>query len=131
MAQLLRQLHKSYWAKYLDAPEWATGDCPPKILSDLVDKDGISTWFISDGWDVSRTISAIALGQNSVRDVLFALIGEQEVRALGIEIKPTEQDTVDLQVSKSHRDLMQVSAHKVAGLARLIRKEIPQALGKN
>lgn len=131
MALLLRRLHKNLWAQYAAAPEWAVGDCPPKILEDLVEKDGISTWLIVAGWDVKRTVSAIAVGEKSIRDFVYALIDEQQVRAIGIEIKQTPALTIDSEVSKTHRDLMKVSAHKIVKLASLMMHQAHGAVSKD
>jgi hypothetical protein len=130
MVQLLRQLPKDLWAQYRDSPLWAAGDCPPKILENLVQKNGLSMWAIATGWDVRRTLSAIAVAEMSIRDCLFTLVEEQEIRALGIEVKHTQPETVDPEVSKSHRDLVNVSGQQIVKLAKLIMQQPPKACDK-
>lgn len=88
-------------------------------------------WLITDEWDVRRTIAAISVGEKSIRDVVYTLIDERDIRAIGIEVKQTPGETVDGAVNASHRDLMKVSAHKVARLARLLRDGAHEAVNKD
>ena len=104
--------------------EWLSeGEVPADTLRDLrPDRDALSVWEVGEQTDievVDRVVAALAAGRERLDRFHCLLIDEAYVRALDIAIEESEgQNCADEEVKASrHRDLMRLSAEKVAQLA--------------
>jgi hypothetical protein len=94
-------------------------------LRDLRPQKGVLSVFeISDPTDtqlVERAVVAIAaLGRDRVADVAFRLFDAEAVVALDVQIDSTPGNTGDREINVLHRNLINLTAEKLARLAAVM-----------
>lgn len=123
MPFLLRMVKKSRW---YDLPEWLDADAARgDALRDLLtDEDTLSFWEVDSAYEnLNRIVAALAAKRDDFQAFDYLLLEDERVRQLGIEIVPTPGDCADTEAGMSwHRDLVKLSATRVAALAALARQ---------
>ncbi len=124
MPLLFRKLNnKRHW----DRQAWlSSGDAPADALSDLKTTENKLSIFLVDETEagLDRVVAASALNRHHHLDVLdLALIAEGVLTKLRIDMSQSLGQTPDAGVNEWHRDLLDLSASKLAKLAGAIRKD--------
>ena len=116
---LLRAIHKPRWYDDPRPPWLAEGEAPADVLDDLRTKQNeLSVWLVrEDESNVDEVVTALATNRNSLDKVDYALIDEATVGELGIDMQESPANTPFHAVNAWHRDLIELSAGKVARLA--------------
>ncbi|GEM_PF-642040 len=124
MPTLLRQLRKkNRW--FINAPlDWLEeGDVPADSLANLETKDNLLSVFQIDG-DVEKNIKRIAAAfagqsQKGANEEFECVIFDSAVLGeIGITYVKSEGETPDKEVNSWHYDLIELSAAKLADLAK-------------
>jgi hypothetical protein len=124
MRHLLRQLAKaSIWADHETSSLWENDDCPAEILELMRASSGFSVWEVSGNDDIERTVAATSLLRTKIDDYVFVLLNEEELRSFGIRLKTAPGLTLDSEINRNHRDLINLTGNKFMRLAKIITKE--------
>lgn len=142
MPLLLRKIRKPRWYRTQELSWLSQGEIPADPLADLsTTSNELSTWHIEDDLsNLERVIVAIAGTWDRIDSFDYALFDQRLVEELNIEMQQTMGDTPDAQANHWHRDLVHLSAQRLAELARAIwmdgrtdrklQKEIRDALAR-
>jgi len=130
MATVLRKIdHKQLWNKKPegDIASWLQeGELPADALQDIqTDNNRLSVFLLEDGapTTLERVIGALAAKRNHLAKFDYVLFGPALLAELGIELEATLGDTLDGAVNACHRDLVKLTATKLADFGTsLIRK---------
>jgi hypothetical protein len=125
LAWLLRKIHKSAW---IDKPEWLVGnEAPAVVLHDFeADANDLSLWWIEeDRSNLDRVVAALAGNCEYLGIVDVVLFPTELVEAAACgALAPTQGSCHDEHVASTwHRDLTQLSTHRVAELARVVYRD--------
>ncbi|MGH7842839.1 MAG: hypothetical protein ACREQD_10435 [Candidatus Binataceae bacterium] len=99
------------------------GDIPTDTLNDLRTKrNSLSVWCVEPGEaNLQAIAAALMVHRNKDFDrFTYVLFSETIPSELGIQVKRVEGDTADHETNMFHRDLSEISAGKLAQLARKI-----------
>jgi hypothetical protein len=129
MAYLLRKLrNKDAWAAAEDSPLWATEGCPPDVLVEVFDKNGVSMWRVNTAEEVRRVIAAQALlGKSIPADFAYFLVEEEDLHQAKLTLKNSTAKTPDIFVNNLHVDVIQLSGQKLICFARLLKTKLNQS----
>lgn len=123
MPYLLRTLRKIKFARD-EQPHWVPiGEVQADALKELKTGDNVlSVWEIDDERaNFERVLTAIAGAQQHLANLDYALLDIRVVHELGIAIVESPGEVPDGSVANEwHRDLVDLTAGKVAELAKLI-----------
>lgn len=119
MTLVLRKITKSKWYA---APWLPAGDAPADALGSLgTRRNTLSIWMIEeDESDLERIVAAVAATGDHLAEFDFALLDRRSIEGLGILIHEVAGTSPDVEANARHADLVELSAGKVAGLARAI-----------
>ena len=116
MPFVLRKINKGYW----QIPNWLpVGDLQANVLKDLNAKDNrLSVWLVDDDLtNLDDVAVALASNSNQVDKLDIALLKEEIVCKLGIEIEQALGKTPYTAANDWHRNLRDLSLLKCVGLA--------------
>lgn len=103
-------------------PPWAVaGDVPANVLNDFKcdDKNELSVWRVADDRsNLKLVLTALASGTMRLDKLDYALFDEALLTAVSIKAVPTPGKSGCPAADAAHRDLVQLTAAKVANLAR-------------
>ncbi len=130
MATVLRKLdRKQLWNKKPegDMASWLQeGELPADALQDIkTDSNRLSVFLIDDGSPATleRVIGALAVKRQYLAKFDYVLFNSALLAELGIEWEATPGDTLDVAVNACHRDLVKLTATKLADFGTsLVRK---------
>jgi hypothetical protein len=130
MATVLRKIdHKQLWNKKPegDIAGWLQeGELPADALQDIqTDSNRLSVFLIEDGAPATleRVIGALAAKRDYLAKFDYVLFSSELLAELGIEWEATPGDTLDGAVNACHRELVKLTATKLADFGTsLIRK---------
>lgn len=100
------------------------GELPADALPDLKTlENALSVYFLDDGGEVSaeRVIGALAAKRDHVANVTFITFDVGLLQELGLETNEALGQTLDAGVNACHRDLIHLTARKVAELGSCMR----------
>jgi hypothetical protein len=121
---VLRQIRRSKWYKHPDVQWLEEGELQADALGDLeTTHNELSVWHIQDDKsNLGRVVAALAIGNGSrnLANVDYALVDLQTVLDLDIQLVTTQGETLDAEVNSWHRDLVEMTASKLMGLASAI-----------
>lgn len=121
MGFFLRKVRQQRWLKDGTMTWLSRFDARSDALDDLrTGGDGLSVYAVSDACDVRRIGVALAATADSFTHLDFALFDEVMLGPLGIRVAVSVGTTPDSGVNQTHRDLINLTAYKVATLAELI-----------
>jgi hypothetical protein len=119
-------IRKGRWYDPEDASWVPPDDIRADVLNDLrTDGNVLSVFSIAeDRSNLNRVLAALAATRERIANVDYALFDEQTLSAMGLTMTPSPGVTPDEQVNRDcHRDIIQLSAHKVANLAVRIQRD--------
>jgi hypothetical protein len=120
---LLRKITKPKW---FDTPWLPAGEVPADALVDLrTQQNTLSVWRVDPGEaNLSAVIAALASNQTTRVDKFdYVLLDDEVVTGLGIQCVKTEGDSPHLDANSTwHFDLVELTATKVVGLAREMKR---------
>ena len=120
--RLLRQVRAWKWLE--DDPSWlAGGNAPAECLMDLRSPDNrLSVFVVPPGEDPSQVAVALAgCGKQKFDESGYVVFDSDILNELAIAIDASEKGaTPDDKVNTWHRDLIELSATKLAELARVL-----------
>lgn len=124
MSYLLRAIYnRTNWDR-TQFPDWvAKDDLPSCIVSDLqADDNALSLWEIQDGeLNLSEVIIAVASKQPGSRAYFdYALLKTDLVDDISLHLSRTDGDTPYLDANPHHRNLSNLSMHKLVYFAHLL-----------
>lgn len=125
MPFFLRTIRKAKWYKN-EAVSWlAEGELQADALADLATKGNeLSVWHVEDDRsNLEQVVTALAAGRDNIANLDYALFDQQILSAINIKIKETKGGSPDEKVNAWHRDLVELSATKLIGLAKAIQTE--------
>lgn len=120
MPYLLRQIKKPRWH---EQPWLGRNEAPADSLRDLAD-NSLSVWHIDDDKsNLSHVVSAIAAGRQTIDKLDYACFPPDRLEQITISVVKTEGKTFSKDANASwHRELVQLSANKAAGLANIMKE---------
>ncbi|MGB0383435.1 MAG: hypothetical protein ACPGWR_01305 [Ardenticatenaceae bacterium] len=123
MAFLLRKIRKAKWYKHQGVPWLDEGELQADALEDIATKGNeLSVWYIEDDEsNLEEVVTALAASGDVVANLDYALFDLQLITTLNIKIRQSPGITPDDTVNALwHRDLYNLSASKIMGLADMI-----------
>jgi len=118
--------NKILWEAPLDEEQkkWlGERDLCADALEDLFTvKNTLSIFLIDENVSEERIFIALSAARNSVQDIDYVIFDLSACDDLEIECTAVEGDTPDNAVNKVHRDLIQLTATKVAALGNLMKQ---------
>lgn len=125
MPFLLRLIKRHRWYIEPAQPFLDAGNFPADPLADLNTENNIlSVWQIDNGQsNLDRVVTALAANRQFADKVDYALVEQSAVDDLGIQIERAFGQTPDNHANGWHRDLRQLSATNLVGLAKAILDE--------
>lgn len=124
MPLLLHTVRQNRWLKAEAAPWLDRGDVPADPIGDLrTSGNRLSVWeLVPDRSNLERIVRAIAVGREKVSDMGYVLFDSAllETADIGTQSKPGT--TPDVEANSWHRDLVDLSGHKLVALTRAILK---------
>lgn len=120
MPLLLREIRRSRWY----TQDWLeAGHAPADSLRDLhTEKNVLSCWLVEDDrGNFARVVAAISSKGERPENFDYALVPLGAVQEAGIRFERSDSDTFDEEANLTwHGDLPELTAAKVAELARLV-----------
>lgn len=123
MATVLRKIdHKQLWNRKAegDVGDWLQeGELQADALQDIkTDSNRLSVFLIEDGAPATleRVVGALAARRDNLSKFDYVLFSPTLLEELGIEWETTAGDTLDVAVNACHRDLVKLTAPKLANL---------------
>ena len=107
------------------------GDCPSKILELMRASDGFSVWQVHGRDEIVRTVAATSLLRSKIEDVVYVVLEESSLYSMGIRLQPSNGTTIDAEINKNHRELINITGSRFIQLARLIRDSNPDTVGRD
>ncbi|MBT9148966.1 MAG: hypothetical protein AAGB97_02685 [Dehalococcoidia bacterium] len=122
MPLLLRFIRKSRWYGHEVHPWLPAGSLQADALLDLkTTANGLSMWQIKDDKsNLKQVITAHATTRDHVSNSDYAIFDQQLMSEIDVKIKYTMGNTSYENANPWHRDLPELSAEKLMGLARVI-----------
>ena len=123
MPVLLRQLRiKNCWRTDEPLPWLGTGEVPADPLANFKTGNNTLSVFVVEGdrRRIERIAAAMAATATHLDDFEYVVFDQNVLQPVGIQIIKVEGDTVDSIVNDWHMDLVELSAAKVAELARIL-----------
>ena len=122
MPFVLRTIRLSRWDNelMLGAPWLPDGDFVADPLADLATERGVlSVWLVEDDRsNLDRVLVALAATRDHLSNVDYLILDEHLVAETGVVVRQTTGATPDHAANvRWHRDLIEVSGHRLAGLA--------------
>lgn len=124
MPLFFRELgNKSWWDKAHDEFGWLTKD---EFIGDIfksvkTTKGTLSIFEIDeDQNNLSRVVAALACKRSNLENFDYVLVPESDIQ-LHFDILQTPGKTADILVNELHRDIVQLTARKLLGLAIIFR----------
>ena len=124
MPLILRTLRKNKFVHELQ-PAWILQDeIQADALKDLETTDNdLSVWLIEEDLsNLDRVLAALAANRDQLANIDFALISLDVLTELGLLFQATPGVTADKEVSLLHRDLIRLTANRLASLAQAIKR---------
>lgn len=120
MSLVVRFIKSSRW----DPPDgiWLkSGDYPADTLVDLETRNNaLSIYFVQTEAEIERLVAAIAASRDFINNVDYALFNLSDFNRIGIELAENRGETPDQQVNAWHRDVIQMSVHRIIELVKVI-----------
>ena len=125
MPFLLRKIRKNRWYKPDPASWLGLNDLPADPLADLcTSQNTLSVWEIDDAQtNLELVVTALAATCDNLSNLDYALFNRDLVLSLNIEAKPVSGNSPFVDANRWHRDLVELSASKLVGLAKAIYSE--------
>ena len=126
MPLILRKIRKAKWYRNENVPWLPEGELQADALSDLyTDSNELSVWHVEgDRSNLERIAVAIMLQADHLANFDYALFDAQILMELDIKVVASPGNTVDEEANSHwHRDLKELSAAKLMGLAQVIHSE--------
>jgi len=128
---LLRKIDKEnrWWPPTADDADmtWLTADeVQADALVEIQTKqNALSAWFIDDHHsNLQQVVLALAASRDYASDLHYVLLDLADVAGAGLEVQRSEGNTADDDCNgKWHRDIVHLSASKMAVLAKLIHSQ--------
>lgn len=123
MAFLLRKIRKAKWYKHQGVPWLDENELQADALEDIATKGNeLSVWYIEDDEsNLEEVVTALAASGDVVANLDYALFDLELITMLNIKIHQSPGITPDDTVNALwHRDLIELSASKIMGLADII-----------
>ena len=124
MPLILRTLRKNKFVHELQ-PAWILQDeIQADALKDLETTDNdLSVWLIEEDLsNLDRVLAALAANRDQLANIDFALISLDVITELGLLFYFLPGVTADREVSLLHRDLIRLTANRLAALAQAIKR---------
>ena len=123
MGQFLRQVRQGRWIVPEDASWVPPYDVWADPLADLATQDNkLSVWAVGSADDVKRVLTGIAANRQQLSNVDYILFEDVVPTELGIPVSKTRGALPDALVNERHREFYQLTASRLAKLARAMRE---------
>jgi hypothetical protein len=99
------------------------GELQADALADLTTKDNtLSVWMLEDETLVERAATALSANRDVLANFDYVMLDVHHLTDLNIRVHESRGETPDEGVNAWHRDLIELSAQKIMGLAGVIQE---------
>ena len=122
MPLLLHTVRQNRWLKAEATPWLDRGDVPADPIGDLrTNGNRLSVWeLVPDRSNLERIVRAIAVGRDKVSDMGYVLFDSALLETADIGTRAERGTTPDVEANSWHRDLVDLSGHKLVALTKAI-----------
>lgn len=122
MPFVFRKIRRARWVRSPDLDWLAEGELQADALLDvLTENNKLSVYLIEDDRsNFQQVVAALAANRDKPANMDYALIDMSELMALDIQFAETSGETVDTAVNAIHRDLIKLTAAKVAAMSNVM-----------
>ena len=122
MAYILRTIRKARWYDHESISWLAAGEFQADALSDLkTDDNELSVWHVADDRsNLDQVVAALASTRDHVSNLDYALLDQNFIFQIQINIWPTVGNSPHEEANLWHRDLIEFSALKLYTLAKSV-----------
>jgi hypothetical protein len=118
---ILRKINSSAkWLSQEDGSWVPEGEIPADPLGDLpTDRGALSIWFVEDDEsNLTRILCALAAKRDFLANFDYLLLDDRVTEELSLKVAQVPGDTADPEANACHRDIIELTATKLARLAR-------------
>lgn len=121
MTRYLRMIRQARWLKYPDLGWLSEDDIQGDAFGDLQTTDNkLSVYRVENDEVRERIVIALAANRDNVANLDYAILEEDALSKVGIEIRQQDGNTPDTSVNKLHYDLTLLTVTNLSKLAQLV-----------
>lgn len=122
MPYYLRAIKIAKWRRHAGVAWLADNEIQADALGDLkTETNALSVWEVDDDRsNLGRVLTAVAANRDHLSDLSYVLLTKDDLRAIGAKIASSEGGTVDREVNKWHRDIVELTTQKLHQIAVVV-----------